>query len=146
MLTYKEITINDIADLSEIFIETFNAPPWNNELTMDTASKRLSQMINVEDFYGLCAYKENILSGMILGSKEQMYNGITFNIREFCVRNSMRSQGVGSQLINEFENRLKQQGVTEITLYTLNDDNLVGFYQKCGLVEYDFLVVMGKRL
>jgi hypothetical protein len=96
MLTYKEITINDIADLSEIFIETFNAPPWNNELTMDTASKRLSQMINVEDFYGLCAYKENVLCGLILGSKEQMHNGITFNIREFCVRNSMRSQGIGA--------------------------------------------------
>jgi GNAT superfamily N-acetyltransferase len=58
----------------------------------------------------------------------------------------MRGQGVGVQLINEFESRLRQQGVTEITLYTLKDERLVSFYQKCGLVEYDFLTVMGKRL
>jgi GNAT superfamily N-acetyltransferase len=119
---------------------------WNNKLTAETAVKRLHQAINVEDFYGLAAYQGNTLCGMILGSKEQMFDGITFDVREFCVRNSLRGHGIGTELMIEFEKRLKCQGVSEIMLYTLKDDELVGFYKKCGLITYDYIVMMGKRL
>lgn len=38
---------------------------------------------------------------MILGSEEQFYNGIMFNIKEFCVRNEMRNRGILSKKIIE---------------------------------------------
>lgn len=146
MLQYYEITQNDINELAEIFVETFNSDPWNESWTIETAKKRLHQMINVEDFRGILARKNNILCGMILGSKEQYYDGITFNIKEFCVKNNMRGYGIGSSIFKEFENRLKTEGVTEIILYTLRGDKTELFYKKQGLKSHSNLTLMGKKL
>lgn len=41
-MNYREIHIEDIKELVEIYIEAFNAPPWNDKWTIETASKRLS--------------------------------------------------------------------------------------------------------
>lgn len=56
MLTFTEITPQDIKELAQLFIETFNSSPWNEQWTTETAEKRLSQMIHVESFYGLKAF------------------------------------------------------------------------------------------
>lgn len=145
-MKYEEVTLTDINELAIMYIETFNSPPWNDEWTIESASKRLHQMIHCEDFYGLKAYQDEILCGMILGSQEQFYNGIMFNIKEFCVKNEKRSQGIGTKILIEFENRLKNKGVTEIVLFTSRNDETEGFYQKRGLKSYNSMVMMGKEL
>lgn len=53
MLEYKTITLDDVKDIAEMYVETFNSEPWNDRWTINTASKRLHQMINVEDFCSL---------------------------------------------------------------------------------------------
>lgn len=146
MIKYKEMNLNDLHEIVDMYIECFNSEPWNDNWTNETAYKRLHAMINVEDFYGICAYKDNILCGMILGCKEQYYNGIMFNLREFCVRNSLRGLGIGQKMINELECRLKNQGVTDMILYTMRNDKTEGFYSKCGYKAFDDMVVMGKKL
>ena len=146
MIEFKEITNQDVVDIAEMYVETFNSSPWNDEWTIGTASKRLCQMINVEDFYGLCAYKQDRLCGMILGSKEQFFDGIMFNIKEFCVRNNFRGQGIGTDILKEFESRLKQQGIKEVILFTSRNDGTEGFYRKRDLKTYNNMVMMGKQL
>lgn len=146
MITYKDMKITDIKDLAPMYVETFNSEPWNDKWTLESASKRLQQMINVEDFYGMCAYDEGTLCGMILGSKEQFYDGIMFNIKEFCIRNGMRGKGVGTMIFKEFEKTLKTQGVNEIILFTSRGDFTQHFYHKQGAHDIDELVFMGKEL
>lgn len=146
MLEYREISLSNFKSLVPMYIETFNSHPWNDEWTIETATKRLQQIINVEDFYGLSAYKDTELCGMILGSKEQFYDGIMFNIKEFCIRNGLRGQGLGSEIFKEFQDRLKAQGVKEIILFTSRGDFTEHFYEKQGLESYDGLVFMGKEL
>ena len=75
-------------------------------------------MINVEDFYGLCAYKDNKICAVIIGCREEFYDGVVFNLREFFVDNSLRGNGIGHNMIKELEKRLKKQNVKEIVLYT----------------------------
>lgn len=146
MITYKEMNLENLDEIVDMYIESFNCEPWNDKWTKETAYKRLHAMINVEDFYGICAYKDEVMCGMILGCKEQYYNGIMFNLREFCVRNSLRGSGIGQKMIDELENRLKIQGVTEMILYTIKDDKTEGFYKKCGYKTYNSMTVMGKEL
>lgn len=146
MIKYKEISISQINDLAKMYVDTFNSEPWNDSWTIETAEKRLSQMINVEDFYGISAYKEGRLCGMILGSKEQFYDGVMFNIKEFCVKNGMRGQGVGSEIFKEFQKNLKECGVKEIILFTSRGDYTEHFYHKHGLESYNGLTLMGKEL
>lgn len=52
MVKYKELTKEHIRDISEAYVETFNSEPWNDKWTVESASNRISQMINCEDFDG----------------------------------------------------------------------------------------------
>ena len=146
MLEYKIITLDDVKDLAEMYVETFNSEPWNDKWTIDTASKRLHQMINVEDFCGILARKNGTLCGMILGSKEQYFDGMMLNIKEFCIKNEMRGQGLGTEIFKEFEMRMKEEGISEIILFTSKGDYTEHFYHKQGLETYDGLTLMGKKL
>ncbi|BAQ13056.1 acetyltransferase [Clostridium botulinum B2 128] len=145
-MNFKEITISDIKEIADMYVTTFNSSPWNDEWTIETSSKRLYQMINCESSYGLVAYEDKLICGMILGSEEQYYNSVMFNIKEFCVRNDVRSKGFGTKIFEEFENRLKNRGITEIILLTSRDDRTEGFYKKKGLRSYNEMVFMGKQI
>ena len=105
-LLYKEVEKSDLDEMAMLYVETFNSEPWNDKWTIDTAKKRLHQMINTEDFLGLSAYKDGLLCGVILGNMEQFYDGIMFNIKEFWVKNGMRGSGIGTEIFEEFEHRL----------------------------------------
>ncbi|NME81616.1 GNAT family N-acetyltransferase [Clostridium sp. SM-530-WT-3G] len=145
-LEFKDVTLNDLDNMIGMYIETFNSEPWNDKWTEETAYKRLHAMINVEDFYGLCAYKNDQLCGVIIGCKEEFYDRTIFNLREFFVNNSLRGQGIGSKMMIELDKRLQIQGVKEIILYTIRNIMTEGFYEKCGFNTYDNMVVMGKNL
>lgn len=145
-MKFKEIMLSDIENIVVMYVNTFNSSPWNDEWTIETASKRLRQMINCESSYGIIAYQDEVVCGMILGSEEQFYNGVVFNIKEFCVRNDIRSQGLGSKIIQEFENRLKDKGISRIVLCTLKNDITQGFYEKKGFQICDGMIMMEKEL
>lgn len=69
-MKFKEIQLSDLEIVVEMFIETSSAKPWNDEWTVETASRRLTQMINCPDSYGLLAYVYNISAGLILGAED----------------------------------------------------------------------------
>ena len=145
-MKFEEISLLDVNELSSMYVETFNSPPWNDEWSRETASIRLRQMINCEGFFGIKAYQDDVLCGMILGNQEQFYNGIMFNIKEFCVKNKMRNNGIGTKILAEFEKELRNKGITEIVLFTSRNDGTEGFYHKRGLKSYNSMVMMGKDL
>lgn len=145
-MRFEKITIAEVNKLSKMFVETFNSAPWNDKWTMETATKRLSQMINCEEAYGIAAYEDEKLCGMILGAEEQYYNGVVFNIKEFCVSNEMRSMGLGKVILNEFETRLNERKINEITLLTSKDERTEGFYRKRGYKSENEMIIMKKKI
>lgn len=146
MIEYKELTKEHIKEIAEIYVDAFNAQPWNDEWTIDSASRRISQMISCEGFDGLVAYEDERLIGMILGNHEYYYNGMHFNIKEFCVDLRLRGEGIGSRLFEEFITRLKNNGINEIILCTLRTDETEGFYKKHGFEIFKDMVMMGKEI
>lgn len=143
---YKEITLDHLEELASLYVETFNSEPWNDEWTISTAKKRLQQMINTEDSYGLCAYEDGDLCGAILGCMEQFYNGIMFNVKEFWVKNGRRGQGLGTQIFAEFEKRLKEKQVEQMILFTSRGDFTEHFYHKQNMKTNQEMIFMEKRI
>ncbi|MBP3352969.1 MAG: GNAT family N-acetyltransferase [Lachnospiraceae bacterium] len=143
---YKEITLDHLEELASLYVETFNSEPWNDEWTISTAKKRLQQMINTEDSYGLCAYEDGDLCGAILGCMEQFYNGIMFNVKEFWVKNGRRGQGLGTQIFAEFEKRLKEKQVEQMILFTSRGDFTEHFYHKQNMKTNPEMIFMEKRI
>lgn len=145
MYIYKEVNINSIEELVPVYIETFNSAPWNDDWTMETATKRLHQIISIEDFYGLSIYKNNQLCGVILGNEQQYCNEKLFEIKEFFIKNSIRGKGIGSILFTEFKERLREKDIDKIILLTLNSDDTKKFYEKHGFkIEKDMIFMSEK--
>lgn len=143
---YEEITIEHLDELASSYVETFNSEPWNDEWTICTAEKRLHQMINTEDSYGLCAYRDGVMCGAIIGCMEQFYNGIMFNVKEFWVKNGMLGNGIGTQIFAEFEKKLKEKQVSEIILFTSKGDFTEHFYHKQNMKSNPQMIFMHKKI
>ncbi len=145
-MIYKEFNINYLDEVSKLYVKSFNSPPWNDKWTEETAKKRLNQMLNCEGAYGLVCYLENEIVAMILGNHEYYYDGIHFNIKEFCVDNTKKGKGIGKKVLNEFTIRLKDKGISNIYLWTAKGDMTEGFYKKNGYDVMENLIVMGKEI
>ncbi len=143
-MDYREINISDVPELAKIYAETFNSDPWYDKWTQKTAEKRLSQMVNNGGFFGLLCYDESGITGMIMGEAEQYFDGVIFNIKEFCVKNELRGKGIGTSLLEEFERRLKGMGIRETVLMTNLEDE--EFYKKRGFHRSRGVIFMGKEM
>lgn len=145
-MIFKEIDISFLNDLVEVFIEAFNSEPWNDEWTIDSASKRLQQMIRCDGFYGLAAYSEDKLVGLILGNCEYYYGGIDFVVKEFCVDKNIKGKGIGSILLDEFTSRLKDKEIRRIILNTCRGEATEGFYIRKGFNTIEDMICMSKEI
>lgn len=142
----KEIKLEDVKEITELFIDSFNNPPWNDEWTYNTASKRLIDIINTPGYYGMAYYEDNVLLGMIMGRAEQYFNGESFQILEFCIRRNMQRQGLGRKLLTEFKNKLKEKNIVSVFLITLHGHSTEGFYKNNGFKCDDNMLIMSTSL
>ena len=145
-MTYEEMNIGHLAEISKMYVESFNAPLWNDKLTAETAYKRLHQMMSCDGFMGLVCFKDGLLSGMILGNTEHYFDCTHFNIKEFCVRLSLRGCGVGTQLLDAFEQHLATVGIGTVYLFTSRTDETEEFYHKRGYSSWNGMVMMGREI
>lgn len=143
-MDYREIVLEDVAELAKIYAETFNSDPWYDKWTQKTAERRLYQMANNGGFFGILSYDESGITGMIMGESEQYFDGVIFNIKEFCVKNDLRGKGIGTALLEEFERRLKGLGIRETVLMTNLEDE--EFYKKRGFRRSRGIIYMGKEM
>ena len=101
-------------------------------------------MANNGGFFGFLSYSESGITGMIMGESEQYFDGVIFNIKEFCVKNDLRGKGIGTALLEEFERRLKGLGIRETVLMTNLEDE--DFYKKRGFHRSRGVIYMGKEI
>ena len=145
-MTIREITEQDLPVLAGLYAQTFNAPPWNDRWTPDTAGRRLALMLAAPGALGLAAWDGAAPLGLALGVEEQYFDGAMFNLREFCVALAHRGRGVGTALLKTLEERLAQNGVGEISLFTGMGEEGEDFYRGRGFTRYEGMVMMGKPL
>lgn len=142
----KEITKEMLQELSQLFINAFNAEPWNDQWTEETVNKRLLDFINTPGFYGLAKYEDGQAVAMILGRSEQYYDGEIFQILEFCVDREKQGQGIGKQLLNEMLTKLGEMEVKDVFLLTLHGELTEGFYAHNGFELEEPMIMMKKSI
>lgn len=146
MMEYYEITNKDIEEVSKMYVECFNAEPWNDKWTEEIASKRLLRMLNYDGTYGVLCHEDGNILGMILGHEEYYYDGINFEIKEFCIRKDIQGKGIGIKLLENLEERLKEKGIKRIFLLTCLNNKTEGFYKKRGYTTCNNMILMNKDI
>lgn len=145
-MEFKIMTREDLDKIVELYVGAFNGAPWYDKWTVETAKKRLGQMIGCEDSLGLIAYDNNKVVGMALGNKEYYYDAVHFHFKELCVDTAIKGKGIGSKLVDEMVRRVKVDGVTDIILWTLRCSEMLGFYEKQNFKVSDELIIMRRSL
>ena len=145
-MVFKDMSKDNIRELSQLYVKSFNAPPWNDKWSEEDAAIRLSQMIDKIGFYGITYYENDKLIGMILGHSEHYYDGTYFEIKEFCVDSNRSGKGIGSLILNTFLENLKIMGIRKVFLLTCRTLKTEGFYKKNGFKSVEEMVMMNKEI
>jgi len=146
MTTIINIKSEHILECSKLFLKTFNAQPWNDKWTPDTAFKRLHDIFLSPNFEGISYFEDGEIKGAVFGYKEQYYDGVHYNLKELFISTDLQGKSVGSKLIQELEKRLLGLGVTNILLFTLKGTRASNFYLKNNFSECNNMTIMSKDM
>lgn len=92
----------------------------------------------------LVAEEENRVVGYIAG---EVLNGGDVYINYFVVDEAVRSRGIGNKLLEEFSQRVKKRGSTEIFLFASTDHHrTLQFYEKKNFTKGTQYYLFTKKL
>jgi aminoglycoside 6'-N-acetyltransferase I len=127
----EKFTIDHLDDCAHLFMSAFNAEPWNDKCTLETAKKQLAWHLKVPGCAGLVSVKDGIVA-FAIGYREPTDAGDIFHLNIFCVRPEAQRIGVGSRLLSNLEERLRDTGVRTVYLGTRKGTPAEYFYEKHG--------------
>jgi aminoglycoside 6'-N-acetyltransferase I len=128
---------------SNLYVDVFNKAPWNDKWKFGTAYKRLKNIYISPNFIGIVYFKNDIVVGAIFGNCEQYYDCKHYYLKELYVSNKFQGRGIGTTLIENLYEKLKQVDVQSIYLFTSKDIN--EFYLKNKFEEFNNMIMMGKH-
>ena len=127
----REMELKDIAAVLPLYISYYNGQEdgcWNEK----TASKRIHQVLSMEDSYGLIVENGNGVMGFVMGYFKQYDDIIGYTLDEIVIAYEHQNKGIGSMLLRELEQRVKEKGASCVELQAVNDDMHEGYYGKAG--------------
>ena len=142
-MIFEKMTRQEMQDYVRIFIAAFGGAPWHEPWTEEQAAARLQGFMETASCYGLAARENGQVTAFILGQFEPYYDGLRFYIQEFCCARA--GGGIGTALLAELEQQLKEKGVVRTYLMTIHGDATEGYYQRRGYTTDPDNIWMYKR-
>ncbi len=132
-------------ECAHLFMTAFNAEPWNDSYTLDTAKKQLDWHLKVPGCVGLVSVNDGIVA-FAVGYREPTDVGDVFHLSIFCVRPDVQRTGVGTRLLHTLENCLREIGVKTVYLGTNKGTPAEAFYRKHGYTVSEEEIEMSRDL
>jgi aminoglycoside 6'-N-acetyltransferase I len=127
----EPLTVDHLDECASLAVATFNAEPWNNEWTFDTAKRELAWTMGVPGFAGLVSLDGGMVA-FATGYRELDDRREVFFLRTLCVGPEAQGTGVGSRLLGHLEEHLGKIGVNATYLVTRKGIPAERFYTKHG--------------
>lgn len=127
----REMTLKDISAVLPLYISYYNEQEdscWDE----NTAGKRIHQVLSMEDSYGLIVEDSNRVLGFVMGYFKQYDDIIGYTLEEIIIAYKYQNKGIGSMLLRELEQRVKEKGASCVELQAVNDDMHERYYGKAG--------------
>jgi len=127
----RELADADLDACVALYVEVFNAPPWNESWRLEDAAQRLGDFLATPRAIGVyLADPGGGLLAFALGHLERSGPEDHFLLKEMCVRTTEQRQGHGTRLLESLAQRLG--GVRQWYLLTAADSNASRFYEANG--------------
>lgn len=137
---------SDLERCAALFVSVFNRPPWRDRWVVGSAYGRLCDIVNSPGSLGLVAVSDGELVGFACGCCEQWFDGQHFYLREMCVASDLQRKGIGSRMLADLEQKLRQTGISQTYLLTREGEPAEAFYTRNGYRTSSRTVLMSKRL
>ena len=128
----RKILRTDLEELAKLMVVVYNAPPWNNKWTKETAMESISDILDFPKFFGNVIVDENKIIGAIIGHIRRYSSESTFYIDEFFVAEKYRGTGLAKELYQTSIKQLQQRGISGAFFTTLKNSRAYYFYVKEG--------------
>lgn len=146
MKSIIDIKEEHLMKCAELYVRVFNAEPWNDKWSTETAYKRLLDIYNSPGFAGIICLEDDDVKGAVFGNCEQWYEGLHFNLKEMFVSNELQGKGIGSELLKFLEEELIKRQIGAIFLFTSKGNLTSQFYIKNCFKELDSMAMMIKSI
>jgi ribosomal protein S18 acetylase RimI-like enzyme len=145
-LDVRPLTKDHLPTVTELYCAVFNAAPWNDAWTIETASARLRDTLATPGADGLLALAGGQPAGCLLGYREQWFDGVHFYLKEMFVHPDLQHRGMGTMLMEQLKDSMRRQGVARIYLLTERGGAAADFYRARGFYESRRMTMMGCNL
>ena len=121
---------------------------WKNagagiQLRRSDSPEEISKKLQHDPDLFLLVIDNNKIVGTVIGG----FDGRRGLVYHLAVDAGYREQGIGSLLMNEIEQRLKEKGcIRSYLLVTRENESAIEFYEKRGWQNMDSVLVYGKDL
>ena len=133
----RKILRSDLEELAKLMVAVYNAPPWSNKWTKETAMESISDILDFPKFFGNVIVDENKIIGAIIGHIRRYSSESTFYIDEFFVSEKYRGTGLAKELYQTSIKELQQRGISGAFFTTLKNSRAYNFYVKQGAWDLD---------
>ena len=133
----RKILRTDLEELAKLMVVVYNAPPWNNKWTKETAMESISDILDFPKFFGNVIVDGNKIIGAIIGHIRRYSSESTFYIDEFFVSEKYRGTGLAKELYQTSIKQLQQRGISGAFFTTLKNSRAYNFYVKQGAWDLD---------
>ena len=128
----RKISKSDLEELAKLIVDVYNAPPWNDKWTVETALESLNDISEFPKFFGNVIVDENKIIGGIIGHIRRYSSESTFYIDEFFISEKYRGTGLAKELYQTSIKQLQQRGISGAFFTTLKNSRAYNFYVKQG--------------
>ena len=133
----RKISKSDWEELAQLLVDVYNAPPWNDKWTLETALESLNDISDFPKFFGNVIVDGNKIIGGIIGHIRRYASESTFYIGEFFISEKYRGTGLAKELYQTSIKQLQQRGISGAFFTTLKNSRAYNFYVKQGAWDLD---------
>lgn len=128
----RKISKSDLGELAKLMVDVYNAPPWNDKWTVETALESLNDILDFPKFFGNVIVDGNKIIGGIIGHIRRYASESTFYIDELFISEKYRGTGLAKELYQTSIKELQQRGISGAFFTTLKNSRAYNFYLKQG--------------
>jgi aminoglycoside 6'-N-acetyltransferase I len=130
--SFESLTSAYLDAAAELYVQVFNAAPWNDGWNKAAARRRLERLVDNPEHVGIAATEAGELLGFASGWLEPWISGAQFHLKELCVAPERQREGLGRRLVGELILRLRSAGVESVYLMTQPHSPAAAFYEALG--------------
>lgn len=141
----REMHSGDIELVLPIYLSYYNGKEegcW----TAETAGKRIRQVLHMEGAYALFMEDDGSPVGFVMGYFKQYDDIVGYTLEEILIAGEYQNQGFGRMLLEELEQRVKEQGAACVELQAVKDEMHEKYYGKAGYRDAKNFVMKVKWL